>query len=120
MQLRPYSREEHFHSSEKAHLQVLPDTIYEMKYYSSVTVKDTGEVFLSCDKHFYTVPHDLIGRKASIIYTRSIVKVYVDNKSVTVVPRDRTPGGHTQIPEHLAPNVRAYLERSPEYYCDKV
>lgn len=119
MQLRPYSREEHFHSSEKAHLQVLPDTIYEMKYYSSVTVKDTGEVFLSCDKHFYTVPHDLVGHKASIIYTRSIVKVYVDNKSVTVVPRDRTPGGHTQIPEHLAPNVRAYLERSPEYYCDK-
>lgn len=119
MQLRPYSREEHFHSSEKASLQPLPDSIYEMKYYSHVTVKETGEVYLSCDKHFYSVPYELIGRKASIIYTRSLVKVYVDNKSVAVIPRDRTPGKHTQIPEHLAPNVRAYLERSPEYYCDK-
>jgi len=119
MQLRPYSREEHFHSSEKSALQPLPDTIYEMKCYANVTVRETGEVYLSCDKHFYSVPYELTGRKASIIYTRSLVKVYVDNKSVAIIPRDRTPGEHTQIPAHLPPNVRAYLERSPESYCDK-
>lgn len=118
MQQRPYSREEHFHSSEKASLQPLPDEIYEMKCYSHVTVKDTGEVYLSCDKHYYTVPYDLIGRKATIIHTRSLVKIYVDNKSVAIYARVRE-WGHTQLPEHLAPNVRAYLERSPEYYCEK-
>ena len=119
MQLCPYSREEHFHTAEKAALQPLPDTIYEMKCYANVTVKDTGEIYLSCDKHFYTVPYEHAGRKADIIYTRSLVKVFVDHKSVAIIPRDRTPGGHTQIPEHLAPNVRAYLERSPETYCEK-
>ena len=82
-------------------------------------MKDTGEIYLSCDKHFYTVPYELVGRKADIIYTRTLVKVFVDHKSVAIIPRDRTPGGHTQIPEHLAPNVRAYLERSPESYCEK-
>lgn len=119
MQLCPYSREEHFHTAEKASLQPLPDTIYEMKCYANVTVKDTGEIYLSCDKHFYTVPYEHVGRKADIIYTRSLVKVFVDNKSVATIPRDRTPGAHTQIPEHLAPNVRSYLERSPESYCEK-
>lgn len=76
-------------------------------------VKDTGEIYLSCDKHFYTVPYEHVGRKADIIYTRSLVKVFVDNKSVATIPLDRTPGAHTQIPENLAPNVRSCLERSP-------
>jgi len=118
-QLQPFSREEHFHSAEKSALQPLPDTIYEMKCYSHVTVKNTGEVYLSCDKHFYTVPYEYIGRKATIIYTRSLVKVYVDNKSILIIARDRTPGKHTQLPEHLHPNLRAYIERSPESYCEK-
>jgi transposase len=118
-QLQPFSREEHFHTTEKSALQPLPDSIYEMKCYSHVTVKNTGEVYLSCDKHFYTVPYEHTGRKATIIYTRSLVKVYVDNKSVTIIERDRTPGGHTQLPEHLHPNVKAYLDRSPESYCEK-
>lgn len=118
-QLQPFSREEQFHTSEKPTLQPLPDTAYEMKCYSHVRVKETAQVYLSCDKHFYTVPYEHAGRMATIIYTRSLVKVYVDNKSILSIARDRTPGGLTQISEHLHPNLRAYLERSPESYCSK-
>ena len=119
MQEYPYTREERFHAMERGELLPLPEHIYEVKYTSTVTVSPEGEVKLSEDKHFYTVPCAHIARKAQLIYTRSSVKVYIDNKCVASYVRDRTPGGHTQTKEHLSPELQAMLDRSPEYYCKR-
>ena len=69
MQQRTYSREEHFFSVEKGVLKPLPATPYQMRYYSDVTVQQNSHVYLSRDKHYYSVPYILIGRRAKIIYT---------------------------------------------------
>lgn len=119
MQERPYSREERFHAMERGALRPLPEHIFEVKYSHTVTVSPRGEVRLAEDNHYYTVPYVHIGRRAQIIYTRSTVKVYIDNKCEASYARDRAPGGHTQLKEHLAPNIQAFLSRSPEYYCEK-
>ncbi len=115
MQMRPYSREEHFHASEKDTLRPLPDRPYQMQYYADVTVQQNGFVLLGRDKHYYSVPYTLIGKKAKIIYTRSLVKIFVDGGQVAVHPR--IPGfGYTKEDAHLASNARAITSRSPEYY----
>ena len=118
MQQRPYSREEHFHASEKDKLNPLSEHIYEIKFYADVKVNLSGEVLLSRDSHYYSVPYTLIGRRAKIIYTHSIVQIFVDNKSVAT--HLRIVGfGHSSIREHLSPNTLAYTDRSPEFYCDR-
>ena len=118
MQQRPYTREERFHAKEKELLKELPANIYEVKLYAKVTVLPTGRVYLSKDKHYYSVPYDLIGRKANIIFTRSIVRIYIDRKCVATHLRSYE-FGYTDLKEHLSPNSLAYIERSPEYYCEK-
>lgn len=118
MQQRPYSRQEHFHASEKDKLNPLPEHIYEMKFYANEKVSPSGTVLLSRDSHYYSVPYTLIGRRAKIIYTRSTVQVFVDNKSVAT--HLRIVGfGHSLIREHLSPNTLAYTDRSPEFYCER-
>ena len=119
MQEHPYTREERFHAMERGELQPLPEHIYEVKYTHTVTVDPKGEVRLADDDHYYTVPCAHIGRKAQLIYTRSSVKVYIDNKCAASYVRNRTPGGHTQTKEHLSPELQAILSRSPEYYCKR-
>ena len=119
MQEHPYTREERFHAMERGGLLPLPEHIYEVKYTSTVMVSPEGEVKLSEDKHYYTVPCVYIARKALLIYTRSSVKVYIDKKCVASHVRDRTPGEHTQVKDHLSPELQAYLSRSPEYYCKR-
>ena len=115
MQQRPYTREEHFHAIEKPELRPLPATPYQMKRYAEVTVLQNGHVYLSCDKHYYSVPYTLVGNKAKIIFTSSLVKIYVRGECVATHRRDRSYG-YTSQDEHLASNTLAFTRRSASYY----
>ncbi len=118
MKERPYSREERFHAIEKDALKPLPTEEYEIKYTSDVHVQQNGFVKISKDNHYYSVPYTLIGKKARIIFTRTTVKIYVDNNCVAT--HMRTYGfGYTKIDEHLASNNKAITDRSPKYFMDK-
>ena len=117
MQKRPYTREERFHAMEKPELKPLPEQIYEMRYYADLKVQNNCFVELRHDKvtHFYSAPYTYIGRKAKVIFTRSWVKIYVDNQLVATHKREHEYG-YTHVPEHLASKSRAITERSAAYY----
>lgn len=117
MQKRPYTREERFHAMEKPLLQPLPEEVFEMRYYADLKVGSNNFVELRHDKvtHFYSAPYIYIGRMARVIFTRSWVKIYVDNQLVAT-HRRRHDYGHTYEPEHMASNSRAIMERSAAYY----
>ena len=117
MQKRPYTREERFHAMEKPELKPLPEQIYEMRYYADLKVQNNCFVELRHDKvtHFYSAPYAYIGRKAKVIFTRSWVKIYVDNQLVATHRREHEYG-YTHVAEHLASKSRAITERSAAYY----
>ena len=117
MQKRPYTREERFHAMERPLLQPLPDTIFEMRYYADLKVGSNNFVELRHDKvtHFYSAPYVHIGRMARVIFTRSWVKIYVDNQLVATHDRSHVYG-HTYVEEHLASKSNAILERSAANY----
>jgi transposase len=119
MQQHPYSREERFLAVDKPGLLPLPDTDFEIKYYADLKIEQNCCIYLGRDRHHYTVPYRYIGQQAHVIYTRTMVKVYVGGVQVAVHARDHAPGGYTIIKEHLASNSRAYRERSPQYYMDR-
>ena len=120
MQKRPYRREERFHAMEKELLKPLKPEPYEMRLYADLKVQANCHVELRQDKvtHFYSVPYIHVGKQARVIFTRSWVKVYVEQKLVASHIRSHTYG-YTTVREHLASSCRVIMERSAAYYVEK-
>ena len=118
MQKRPYSREERFHAKEKDALQPLPEGKYEIRYYASLKVQTNNFIELGREKHQYSVPYQYIGQQATVVYTRSIVKIYVCNELVATHPRAFS-WGYTYKDEHLASNNRAVMQRKPDDFIGR-
>lgn len=115
MQQKPYSREEKFIAEEKQGLTPLPQTGFELKYYTQLTVAQNNCIYLGRDKHYYSVHYSYIGRKVSVVYTRTLVKIYCDGSCIATHLR-RIGYGYTTCKEHLCSTHRHYLDRSPGYY----
>ena len=64
------------------------------------------------------MPYTLIGCKAKIIFTSTLVKVYVRGELIATHRRDRS-FGYTSVEEHLASNTLAFTKRSASYYKDR-
>lgn len=119
MQQKPYSREEKFLADEKSFLKPLPQEIFQLKHYRVYKVAQNNHIYLSQDRHYYSVPHPFIGQKVKVIYTRSMVHIYCQGKEIAMHIRNYTPGGYSTLKEHLCSHHQHYLDRSPQYYLDK-
>jgi len=115
MQQKAYSREEKFLAEEKESLSSLPESIFEVKYYTELRVALNNCIYLGRDKHYYSVPYTYIGQKASVVYTRSLVRIYCNNECVATHPR-KVGFGYSIQKEHLCSTHQHYQARSPEYY----
>lgn len=116
MQQYPYSRQERFLALEKPVLQPLPPTDYEIRCRTKLRVSENCCVFLGRDKHSYSVPYQHIGKLAQVVYSPTMVSIYVDGQQVAVHARDRKPGGYTMERSHLASHSREFRDRTPQKY----
>lgn len=114
-----YSRQERFASIDMPNLQPLPDARFEIISTTQAKVALNGCVYLGKDKHYYSVPHQHIGRNTTIRFTQSLVKVYVVRECVATHRRDTRKGGYTIEKTHLASHCNAYRDRSPQYYITR-
>ena len=101
MQKKDYCREEKFLADEKKHLIPLPEIVYEMKYYKTYKVAPNNHICLTKDQHFYSVPYIHIGKQANVVYTRSMVYIYVEGEKVATHIRDYFRRKYTTIEDHL-------------------
>ena len=120
MQQKPYCREEKFLAEEKKLLTPLPAERFERKYYTELTVAKNNHVYLSEDKHYYSVPFSLIGSKVKVVYTRSMVYIFSKGEQVAVHPREyNKQGRYTTHKDHLCSTHQHYRDRSPDYYISQ-
>ncbi len=119
MQQKPYSREEKFLAEEKPLLKPLPPEPFQLKYYKVHKAASNNHIFLSEDRHYYSVPYTYIGQKVNVVYTRSLVHIYCQGKTIAIHTRDYTQGTYTTVREHLCSHHQHYLDRSPQYYLAK-
>ena len=103
---------------EKGELKPLPPTRYEFKSFCFPTVAFNYHVYLSEDKHYYSVPYHFIGKKVKVAYTSSDVSVIYDNRRIAFHKRDRKQGGYTTIKEHMHPSHRYYSQWNPKRIID--
>jgi hypothetical protein len=115
MQRTDYSRQEKFLADEKHLLHPLPQTEFEVKYYTDLRVGQNNHIFLGRDKRYYSVPYIYIGEKVQVIYTRTLVRIFCKNERIAT--HERVTGfGYTTVKEHLCSSHRYYNERNPEFY----
>lgn len=119
MQQKPYCREERFLANEKQYLLPLPAERFQLKYYHQLTVGKNNHIYLSRDKHYYSVPYQFIGQKVKVIYTRTLVCVYHNGRQVAAHSRQQGEGIYTTTKDHLCSQHQQYLDRSPDYYLQR-
>lgn len=113
------SRRDLFLSLDYPKLKTLPPQQYAMKVYQRAKVQKNSHVFLSTDKHYYSVPYRYIGKHVVIHYSDRLVEVYHNNERIASHRRIRIKSGYTSKANHLASHHQKYLSWKPEYFIGK-
>lgn len=104
---------------EQPSLQPLPEKRYELRKIKQVTVMKNGHVFLTEDRHYYSVPYELIGKKLSMQYSRSQVDLYQNYELIASYKRMRSPHNYSTDRAHLSPQHQHVTDWSPEYFISQ-
>lgn len=100
-------------------LQALPEKMYELRTIRQVTVMKNAHVNLHEDRHYYSVPYELIGKKLKLQYSRSLVEIYDQYQLIASHKRVRSPGNYTTLAAHMPPQHQYVTEWSPEFFKEK-
>jgi transposase len=114
-----YSRKELFVSTEKNYLKPLPPTAYELRQYCRPKVQKMGYIFLSADKHYYSVPYRYIGKQVDVRYTPSIVEIFYNHERLCTHKRDYQAGKYTTLGDHLSSTHQFHSEWSLPFFQQK-
>lgn len=105
------SRNELFERIEREELKPLPESRYELARWSKARVNI--DYHIEHDKHYYSVPHQLLKEAVEVRATRQTVEVFHRGKRVASHRRGRPLSGHTTNPDHMPASHRAHMEWSP-------
>lgn len=112
------SRQQLFEEIEKSQLKPLPVDYYELKTFNESKVQYNHHVYLKEDKHYYSVPFQLTGKRVLIIYTTRTVEIYFNNNRVATHQRNRHPYGYTTKNEHRPQNHQYVSEWNPQRFIN--
>ena len=113
---RNYSRMEQFNEMEKQALQSLHPMRFEMRQTAIVTVMKNGHVCLHCDKHYYSVPFDKIGKKVKLFYSKSKLEIYYKYELIASHERIKSPHNYTTDSAHMATYNLHIADWNPERF----
>lgn len=105
------SRRELFEQLDRPALKPLPKRRYEFGEWSEPKVNIDYHV--EVDKHFYSVPYQLVGERVDARRTAMTVEIFFKGKRVTSHVRSFRKGQATTKPEHMPPSHRKHLEWTP-------
>jgi len=116
---RPFSRRQLFEDTERHMLNPLPEKRYELKRRYIATVMKNNYVCLAEDKHYYSVPYRFIGKKVTLLYSRSEVEIYHRYERIAVHKRNSHLFGHTTENDHLASQHRFMSDWNPDKFIER-
>ena len=114
MQKLGISRKELFEQIEKDALLALPQERYTRRNFKSLKVQFNYHIYLSDDKHHYSVPYRYRARQVQVIYTDAVVEIFYKNTRIAFHKRNRTANGYTTIKEHMPSHHQAMSDWNPE------
>ncbi len=114
MQKLGISRRELFEEIEGKELLPLPVEKYTLKNYKKLKVQFNYHIYLSNDKHYYSVPYRYKGKQVDILYTDRTVEIYHNNARIAIHRRSSRKNGYTTNKEHMHPHHRYKDNWNPE------
>lgn len=104
-------RQQLFETEERPVLAPLPDQPYQPAHWRRARVNIDYHIVV--DKHFYSVPYDLVNRSVEVRLSETIVEVHYQGKRMAVHPRSNRQGGFTTLAEHRPKAHERHLEWTP-------
>lgn len=110
------SRASQFALLDKPVLKPLPLHRYEYGHWGKAKVHI--DYHIEVEKHYYSVPYQLVGQKLDTRLSASVLEVFLDGKRVTSHPRAFTKYPPSTLPEHMPEAHQAHLEWSPSRFLN--
>ena len=114
MQHLNQSRQALFQEIDQPALSPLPIQPYEYAYWKKAKVHIDYHV--TFDKHHYSVPYPLVGKKVELRVTEKIVEIFYKRQRQASHPRAHTPGRFSTSHAHMPPAHQAMDSWSPERF----
>lgn len=105
------NRSQLFETIEKPALKPLAQRPYEIGFWKKATVNI--DYHIEADRHFYSVPYQLVGKKVEVRLSAHTVEVLFKNKRVASHRCSRRKGGFTTVAGHMPEPHQKYLEWTP-------
>ncbi len=108
----PGSRRSVFESLDRPAMRALPTAPYVYSQWKERTV--AFDYHVDVDRHYYSVPHALVGHTVWARFTATTVEVFFRSQRVATHMRSYQRGGQTTLTEHMPKSHRAHAEWSPK------
>lgn len=105
------SRRELFETIDLPNALPVPERAYE--YAEWLKARVNIDYHIEVDRHYYSVPYQLLKEKLDIRLTATTVEVFRKGDRVAAHPRSYVRGTHTTLKDHMPPEHRNYAEWSP-------
>jgi transposase len=107
----PGSRASWFVEIDQPALRPLPPRPYEYTHFKKARVN--VDYHVEFDKHYYSIPHQLIGKEIGLRFTAERIECWHQGKQVALHVRSYKKGAHTTLPEHMPKAHRKHMEWTP-------
>lgn len=108
----PGSRKALFESLERPAMSPLPPTRYECARWR-IGLKVNIDYHVEFDRHYYSVPYQLVGNRVDVRATSSAVEVFFASRRVASHLRRFVHGAHSTDPAHMPAAHRRHAEWTP-------
>ena len=105
------TRKRLFDFLEKPALKPLP--VHRFVFAEWKTARVNIDYHIEVDRHYYSVPYQLIHEKVEVRLTDTTVEVLFKGRRVASHLRSSLPGRYTTCPEHMPKSHQKYLQWSP-------
>ena len=100
-----------FESLDRPAMRALPSTAYV--YAEWKRVRAAFDYHVDIDRHYYSVPHALVGQELWARFSAATVEVFHRGLRVGSHLRSYQRGAHTTLSEHMPKSHRAHAEWTP-------
>ena len=107
------SRRSWFELLDRPAMRPLPGAAFEYAEFKRARVSRL-DYHVEFERHFYSVPHALVGQEVELRVTRSTLEVLFRNRRIASHARSAQRGGYSTAPEHMPASHRAHREWTPQ------
>jgi len=108
----PGCRRSLFEELDRPALKPLPACPYQYAEWKKARVNI--DYHIEVERHYYSVPYQLIGKQIDVRMTSSIIECFYKNKRLASHIRSLRPGHHTTVKEHMPKSHQKWAEWTPQ------